>query len=81
MLRETPDKAPKSYDNVHLLFHGPTVASLTLQITHAQANRVAPENMEDVLAYQESLSEEEAELLLAEKGEESRTANKSNLNM
>ncbi len=81
MHRETPDKAPKSYDNVHLLFHGLTVAGLAVQIAQAEAKKVTPEEMTDVLADLESLSDEEAERLLAEKGEESRTANKSNLNM
>jgi acyl carrier protein len=47
------------------LFENPTVGSLAVQITQVQAKKVVPQEVADVLADLESLSDEEAERLLA----------------
>ncbi len=51
------------------LFENPTVGSLDVQITQVQAKKVVPEEVTDVLADLESLSDEEAELLLAQESQ------------
>ena len=48
------------------LFENPTVASLAVQIALGQAKKIVPEEMADVLADLESLSDEEAQRLLAQ---------------
>jgi len=48
------------------LFENPTVGSLDVQITQVQAKKVVPEEVTDVLADLESLSDEAAEHLLAQ---------------
>lgn len=48
-----------------LLFEAPTVAKLAAQIAATQAQKILPEEMADVLAELESLSDDEAERLLA----------------
>ena len=45
------------------------VAELAVQITQGEAKKVAPEEMADILTDLESLSDEEAERLLANEGE------------
>ncbi|MGH7830050.1 MAG: phosphopantetheine-binding protein, partial [Candidatus Binatia bacterium] len=47
------------------LFENPTVAGLAVQITQIQAGRSAPE-MAELLADLESISDEEAQLLLSQ---------------
>ena len=45
------------------------MGSLDVQITQVQAKKVVPEEVTDVLADLESLSDEEAELLLAQESQ------------
>jgi len=51
------------------LFENPTVGSLDVQITQVQAKKVVPEEVADVLADLESLSDEEADRLLAQESQ------------
>ena len=48
------------------LFDNPTVASLAVQIAQVQASKAVPKEMADVIADLESLSDEEAQRLLAQ---------------
>jgi len=48
------------------LFENPTIAELAVQIVQGEAKKVAPEDLADILADLESLSDEEAERLLAD---------------
>jgi amino acid adenylation domain-containing protein len=54
------------------LFEDPTVAGLAARIAHARAQEAAPENTANVLAELESLSDEQAQLLLAQESSNSR---------
>ena len=49
---------------VRILFEHPTIAGLALQIAQAEARKIAPQEMANLLAALESLSDEEAERLL-----------------
>ena len=56
------------------LFENPTVADLAVKIAEIQTQKIAPSEMQDVLADLESLSEEEAERLFLEAREGSEEA-------